>query len=288
SACLAYDSHLVYRSDGQAMFDIRFFDPTDGPFMTPSNPRVSTWSLDSAQKGKILRAMQYWADVIRPVPGHLPAVVNVGTYYAANAAGYSAPNPAAPWLTQLQTALQGGDPGRGPYDSQAQFIMGTFDWDTQAYVPAQLPSTGRVDVMSTALHELAHGLGIASSAGALNGNAKKPIFLSELSSWTAHLRDDNGRPARPGQRILCRLCTNPYDPGAFDLRKDQGYFAGAHVDQVLAGAMPGVPVRILSEEGDAIDTNYMSHSELNNSTMSHQLYANYAGFMEAELAMLQI
>ena len=288
SACLAYESHTVHRADGQAMFEIRFFDVGDGFFMPSySGSRASTWNLDAMQKSKILQAMQYWADVIKPASGHLPAVVNVGTYNVENAAGLSPANSKAPWLTQLQTSLLGGDPGLGYFDSQAQFVMGTFDWETVPYVPAQVPPTGRVDVMSTAAHELAHGLGITSSVGSMDEEGKKPYFLNEFSSWNQHLRDDNGRPAKPGQTILCKFCTNPYSPDAFDLRQDKGYFAGAHVSEVLAGAMPGVPVKILWEAGDGIDTNYMSHSELKNSTMSHQSYGNYAVFMEAELAALQ-
>lgn len=287
SAALAYESHMVHRSDGQAMLEIRFYDVGDGPFMPGyPNPEQSTWNLDASQKGKILQAMQYWADVIRPVPGYLPAVVNVGTYEVENAAATSPSNNNAPWLTQLQTVLQGGDSDRGYFDSHAMFIMGRFDWETVPYLPSQVPTTGRVDVMSTALHELAHGLGILGYVTAWGGDSTKPVFTNLLSGWTAHLRDDNGRPSQPGQAILCSLCTNPYSPDAFDLRKDQGYFAGPHVQEVLAGSMPGVPVKILGEDGH-IDTNYLAHPELKNSTMSHQVYANYAGFMEAELAILQ-
>ena len=287
-AVTAYESHLVYRNDGQAMFDIRYFAVGDGFFMEGSySPYTSTWNLDEGQKGKILQAMQYWADVIKPVPGYLPAAVNVGTYNDKNAAGTSGWNPIGThYLTQLQMALQGANPGPGSYGSQGQFVMGTFDFDTVPYIPAQVPPTGRVDVMSTALHELAHGLGITSSVEGKNEDEKKPVFMDKLTDWSAHLRDDNGRPAQPGQAILCGPCTNPVSPDAFDVRKDQGYFAGKHVDEVLAGAMPGVPVKILGEHG-GLDTNYMSHSELKNSTMSHQNYGNYASFMEAELAIMQ-
>ncbi|MGB6104976.1 MAG: autotransporter outer membrane beta-barrel domain-containing protein [Pusillimonas sp.] len=287
-ACFAYESHLVHSADGQPMLELRFFNVGDGAFMHGDpTPSESTWNLNEGQKGKVLEAMQYWADAIQPTAGFLPAVVNVGTYDVENAAGYSMVyGPGVVARTQLQAALQGYEPGPVFFGSQAQFLMGTFDFDNVPYIPAQLPPTGRVDMMSTALHELAHGLGMASSAYEMHGEGT-PYFADQISTWTAHLRDDHGRPARAGQAILCGPCRNPYSPDAFDLRKDQGYFSGKHVDEVLAGSMPGVPVKILWEGGGGIDANYMSHSELKNSTMSHQSYGNYAGFMEAELAVMQ-
>ncbi|MCR4146742.1 autotransporter, partial [Alcaligenes faecalis] len=98
--------------------------------------------------------------------------------------------------------------------------------------------------------------------------------------------DDNGNPAQADQKILCNGCDTSYDPDAFDLRQDKGFLIGANIEQVLAGGLRGVPVKILRENG-SIDNNFMSHIELRNSVMSHQRYRNYSGFMEAELAALQ-
>ncbi|ERK08885.1 hypothetical protein L580_1429 [Serratia fonticola AU-P3(3)] len=293
-ACLnayAEESYLVYGPKHTAVFQVRFFDVGDGPFMgEPADPYESTWDLNRQQKEKILVAMHYWAELITPKPGQSPAVINVGTFDVVNAAGFSdLITHGAGSITQLQAALNGVDPGKLAFGSHAQFIMGKMDFDTAPYVPAQLPRTGNVDLTSVAVHELAHGLGIYSMAfGHEEVIPYTPFFDAKVpfNAWTTHLRDDNGNPARPGQIILCTGCNNPWDPQGFDVRLDKGYFTGKHVDAVLAGAMPGVPVKMLDDDG-YVDNNYMSHIELKNSIMSHQYYRNRTSFMEAELALLQ-
>lgn len=286
----AGESYLVYNPQNIAVFQIRFFDVGDGPFMPAwPQPSESTWDLNQQEKGKILDAMHYWAEIITPRPGQLPAVINVGTFDVANAAGSSEPvTDGVISITQLQGALNGVDTGELTFGSHAQFIMGKLDFDHMLYVPAQLPRTGKTDLVSVAVHELAHGLGISNMVTDQQGEETfTPAFDDQpFGSWTEHLRDDNGNPARPGQVILCKGCNNPWDPQGFDVRLDKGYFTGVHVDEVLAGAMSGVPVRMLADDG-SVDDNYMSHIELKNSMMSHQNYRNYTTFMEAELALLQ-
>ncbi|MTH45969.1 autotransporter outer membrane beta-barrel domain-containing protein [Intestinirhabdus alba] len=286
----AGERHLIYSPQNSAVFEVRFFDVGDGPFIPDwPSPVVSSWDLNRQQKEKILDAMRYWAGIITPIPGQLPAIINVGTFDVENAAGTSGlVSDGVITLTQLQGALSGIDTGELTFGSHAQFIMGKLDFDDVPYVPAQLPRTGKTDLVSVAVHELAHGLGIMSQVNDWRGwGTYTPAFQAfPLGPWASHLRDDNGQAARPGQVILCRGCNNPWDPRGFDVRRDQGYFTGKYVDEVLAGAMPGVPVKMLTENG-WVDNNYMSHIELKNSMMSHQNYRNYTTFMEAELALLQ-
>ncbi|MBH3265004.1 autotransporter outer membrane beta-barrel domain-containing protein, partial [Serratia marcescens] len=149
--------------------------------------------------------------------------------------------------------------------------------------PALIPTDHRADLEVIIFHEIAHALVISADAGVADGVTQ---FGPTFGSWSSHLFDDNGNPPQPGQAILCTKCEGPDDPSAFDVRKDRGYFAGSHVKEVLAGAMPGVPVRILGVLGD-LDDDYMSHIELDRSLMSHQDYRNYTIMMEAELALLQ-
>jgi uncharacterized protein YhjY with autotransporter beta-barrel domain len=288
-SALAFESHFVHDPDGEAVFEIRFFGPGDGPLTEDlGKPIESTWSLSAQQKSSILSGISYWAEVIKLAPLGIPGVVNVGADDSPqNAYGMSQPNGGHPvYLTNIQAALQGLDVGELQFGSHAQFVMGILDYDKLDYVPSHVPRpVGPVDVASLAIHELAHGLGI-DSAVVPKGSYRRPHFADSLSTWSHHLRDDNGNPARPGQSVSCADCDNPYDGAAFDVRQDKGYFSGQHVDEVLAGAMPGVPVRMLGE-GGTLDTDYMSHIELKNSLMSHQSYRNYTTFMEAELALLQ-
>ena len=145
----AGESYLVYSPQNIAVFEVRFFDVGDGPFM-PNWPSASesSWNLGQSQKDKILDAMRYWAEVITPRAGQLPAIINVGTFDVSNAAGSSdSVNNGVISLTQLQGALNGIDTGELTFGSHGQFIMGKMDFDGIPYVPSQLPRTGKTDAV---------------------------------------------------------------------------------------------------------------------------------------------
>lgn len=292
SSVLALETRDIQTPQGAPIFKINFYDVGDGVFMfdpEKKDNRSSIWNLNSDQKAKIEAGVKYWATVIKPNAGQLPATINVGTFNEDNAAGTSYPNSEdqSPSITQLQAALTGKSRSPDQYGADGFFLIGKLKFDTQSYQPSQLPRTGAFDLAATASHELAHALGVMTSVADKDGeNSDTPYFDKQLSLWESHLRDDNGNPARPNQVVLCTGCDNDYDPDGFDLRKDQGYFTGKNVSDVLAGAMPGLPVRARSADG-SVDDDYMSHIELKNSLMSHQNYRNYTTFMEAELAALQ-
>ncbi|MBX8785148.1 autotransporter domain-containing protein [Ochrobactrum sp. GRS2] len=111
-------------------------------------------------------------------------------------------------------------------------------------------------------------------------------FGTGFDVWSTHLRDDNDNPASAGQEIFCNGCVVENAANAFDVRKDQAYFTGTHVSEVLNGAMKGLPMRVATDYGP-YDSPLFSHIELKNSLLSHQLYRNYSTLMEAELAAMQ-
>lgn len=281
----AIESYEVRNNSGQTVFKLNFYTPTDDGYFTDEGvPQHSTWVLDEGQKAQIISAAQRWADIIKPKPGQLPGVINVGTFDEKNAGAMSQDVSTAEFsLTQLQAVLQGQDPGVLDSGAHAIVQIGKLDFTPALGPPSQIPTEHSADLEVTMFHEIAHALGISTNVGVANGVTQ---FGPTQGNWTTNLFDDNGNPAQAGQAILCKGCKGPDDPSAFDVRKDRGFFAGSHVKEVLGDAMPGVPVRILNVFGD-LDEDYMSHIELDRSLMSHQNYRNYTSMMEAELALLQ-
>ncbi|MGE8604906.1 autotransporter outer membrane beta-barrel domain-containing protein [Bordetella trematum] len=288
-AAQALDVREARNKEGRTAFEVRFFGPGDGPYfvLDGETPETSTFTLDAAQQQKIMAGLELWADILALAPDHVPAIINVGTFEDLNAGAYSPPYKVAGQeveSTLLQAAMNGG--ARDGAFAHAFISVGRLDFDMLDYVPSQLArDPGKVDFSAVIFHELGHALGIANNVEDKTEGVPTPHFGATLNQWSAHLRDDNGNPARPGQAVLCQGCQNADSGDAFDVRQDKGYFTGAHVQEVLAGAMPGLPVRMLSD--GELDDDYMSHIELRNSLMSHQAYRNYVNFMEAELAALQ-
>ena len=299
SSAHAYETEFILNKLGQQAFELRIYGPSDGSYDTTdqNEPRISPRIIDDNGRLKIRAALERWAEILNLPAGYTPAVINLGTMDIKNADAYGAEltNPALPHFTisALQARLQGIFQG-SPTNPDAVIGVGKLDLDTAPVTPSQLPLTRQADYNAVIFHELAHALGISNTArDDLDEDSEDPpipYFQDHLSPWALGLRDDQGRAAAPGQKIMCAACDTPYDPDAFDLRQDNGYFTGDHVQEVLNGAMPGVPVSILALHDDpryGVDNNYMSHTELRNSLMSHQSYRNYVNLMEAEIAALQ-
>lgn len=288
----AYESHAVAQADGTQAFDVRFFNPSDGGFWFADGggSRVSSWVLSTDQRTNILHAAGYWASVIRPLPGSTIGVLNIGTYDDMGAFGASVSVvDGDQYKVPLQVALQGEDipAGQLPYDTHGIFAMGTMDWTPGVNDWWQIGDQPGLNMTAVAAHEVAHTLGVLTNAFYVSPT--EPVFSPEFSTWSRYLVDDHGRPAHPGQAILCAACTNT-DPNGFDVRLDQGMFVGPHVLDALAGGLPGIPVKMMRQDllgNFTLDQDTMSHIELKNSLMSHQKYRNYTRFMEVELAVMQ-
>ena len=177
-----------------------------------------------------------------------------------------------------------------------------------------LPENGMTSSLSSAFpHEFFHALGMTSYSTYENGVNFFPDTI--LTVWSSHLRDINGNPPFPGQRIIPADEVCPDDSCFLTLPKDESgalshwagaYFTGDQVQQVLNGAMilppseaseayriavPGIPVNLWEKHTLDDGTPYyyaeLSHIELQNSMLSHQNYRNWEIYMEAELAILQ-
>lgn len=287
----AIEYFYVRDSQGRSFAEIRFFSILDQEFDADAHdaPLFSTWDLSASQKELALNGVKYWANIIRVPSNGRAATFNVGTMDEENAYAFS-PNLTHffyPTVSLAQEQLQNGYYGERYYGAHVAIGIGKLKWNDSVKT-SHVPMETGVNLSATLLHEVAHALGLSSTVheASTTDGTYTPSFASHLNLWTRGLRDDNGNASETGQDIWCTGCTNPAGSNYFDLRKDEGYFTGTYVDQVLAGGLKGVPVKILSPYG-SVDSNYMSHSELKNSLMSHQAYRNYATFMEAELAVMQ-
>ncbi|VVE85868.1 autotransporter family protein [Pandoraea sputorum] len=293
----AGEIRVIEDARGRTIFRARFFGIGDGVYGLDQLEReiASSWSLSTGQQTGTVAGLAYWAHRLVAVPGASPAIVNIGTIADRLNAGQSplAPGDGASAPLQVQAVLEQREAGGLQYGAHGTLMLGTVDFSAGPYLPSQLARGTGTDLPAIVVHELAHALGITTSvddAGDESVHNYQPRFAARISDYTAHLRDDNGRPARARQVIYCNGCANPASADApFDVRGERGYFTGANVDAVLAGSgLRGVPVRVsFADAPDDVDTNYMSHLELKHSLMSHQSYRNYTGFMEAELAVLQ-
>ena len=294
SAAQAIESYDYNDANGNPIFRARIFSTSDPEYGTDNhgNEAKSTWNLSQRQKNETLAGIAYWAEILKATPGQTPAIINIGTIPDTDNAFASSglvPNLLVAPM-KVQAAIQGIPPGDLEYGAHGQFVLGNLNFSQTPYRPSQLALGTGWDLTAVVYHEVAHTLGILSVVDE-RGNAQSgvfnPAFHSEINTFTAHLRDGNGNAAQPGQTIYCNGCVNPPAANVFDVRNERAYFEGEHVSEVLAGAMDGVPVRVTSYDFGSVDPNYLSHLELKNSLMSHQVYRNYTSFMEAELAVLQ-
>lgn len=292
---ISHASHVIYNARGSSVFELRLYNPGHGEFGDKKdNIGPSKRSFDLLTTERLRSSAQYWADIIKVMPGNNPVIINIGMYDEINAYGVSN---SAQYRdgsgTLVHAILNNGVINSNQLfegGAHAEIGIGKMDWDlNQPFVPSQLIQTSKVDMASVLIHELVHAFGIGANTIATTASGKIDIKFSPiLNNWSTHLVDRNGKKAAAGQTIICNFCT-PAAAGAdtFDVGDGFAYFSGGNVSEVLNGAMQGLPVRIDSKLKPGELGQPFSHIELRNSMMSHQNYRNYYTLMEAEFAALQ-
>ena len=153
------------------------------------------------------------------------------------------------------------------------------------------------DFAGTIRHELGHALGIVFDHYKKNGQEIIDEDIADKRSWTMHIVDQNGNPARPGLPIVTSAkAKDPNRSFVVDEEvtpdgKGYLYFVGEHVTEVLDGATffgrSALPVNGWEESAKkGVYTFDGSHLETAG-MMSHRDYTNYTSFLEVELAVMQ-
>ena len=153
------------------------------------------------------------------------------------------------------------------------------------------------DFVGTIRHELGHALGIAFNEDERNGKYFIDPYLEDQRSWTLHLVDQNGNPAKAGMPIVTSAeATDPSQSFVVDKKvttdgKGYLYFVGEHVTEALDGAQffgrSALPVRGWEEQTEPGQYKFEGSHLQTAGMMSHRDYSNYTTFLEVELAVLQ-
>ena len=270
SSAHAIEVHEIKSPSGRTVFEARFFDMDDGPYIEDEDDVASSvWPWEPYMYGSIARGLEYWAEVVMPASGATPAIINIGTdSEEGNAFAYSPPGSGGTdSRTLFQRRLQGlpVSPDDQVAGADGFFGLGYAEYPRDT-VLTQIPMSGSDELISTAIHEVGHALGVASMAGDENDYEEgeerfAPAFGETLAGWAPLMVDDHGRAARPNQAILCHGCDNPYDPDAFDARANRAMLVGPNIQNALEGGLPGVPITMYYQLGDevGVDDNTMSH-----------------------------
>ena len=273
---------------------------------------TSQGELPDWQKERLHFAADYWEGVLKHTktakqPAVLAVTVNHDFDNAAAQPSYSdvERNGQTVSVPMPNAVINHGQTLRSEDGPAGFVVIGTplFPPDgEQTRYDTPLPQVSYMALTSTVIHEICHALGIGAHELPLTRFSEKPNL------YESHLYDWRGVQAKPGMEIRTvnhEAETEPYFdlPRYFDDWPDAAvpYFSGSHVRDVLEESelraynyygekleqkVPGLPVN--GNEGlDSEDLVDLSHIELRNGWMSHQVWRNYVSFMEAELAVLQ-
>ena len=295
----------VSSTQGRPMFHIVVLEQgeyvrTDTDASGASEDVFSVFTPNAAERKSSAEGIRYWADLLAPRAKNTSPLVIALSTTDGNLSNASTGALIAPdGRSELGSALY--DPqfkGQGTYLSDIDFshALGGYAW-YDGPMPS-IPQNGIFsELTATLLHEMGHALGMMVP---LTGSKNARRMLPQLSLWGSHLRDINGNPAMPNQAIADVSVAKPGDfvfrtpAQGLDPQWTGVYFAGPQVMQLLTvdgkqallawpddanlPRVPGLPV---------LGGNDLSHLELQNANMSHQLYRNWNTYMEAELAAMQ-
>uniref|UniRef100_UPI0026EEA6AE autotransporter outer membrane beta-barrel domain-containing protein n=1 Tax=Anaerovibrio lipolyticus TaxID=82374 RepID=UPI0026EEA6AE len=169
--------------------------------------------------------------------------------------------------------------------------------DADTVLPTNEQST---DYVATFRHELAHALGFFAARDFKGKDVYFVKNITDQTSWTMHLYDQNGNPAKGGMQIVTTQIFNKLKKKKPDLQPEDffivddtvdtagygyAYFSGEHVLEALDGAkffgVSGLPVN--GWESTGFDGSHLQTAGM----MSHRLYSNYTSLMEVEIAVMQ-
>lgn len=288
SNLLAVDSQIVTGKNGKDLFNFKFFDKGEEA-EDFNGSKISTYTLNSEEKKAVLDAGKYWSEVLN-TDNALLSTINVYTLNDANAYATSitVEKGDAKGMMELQAKILGKSFNPHLGEAVATIGIGIMGFKTGA--PSNLPNAEGVNLYGTIVHEIAHTLGIMSTANFYED--EKFRFGNVLSNFDKGLIDNNDRKISDTTGISYidnngNLIGSPETD--FDASANV-YFVGKNVDEVLKdSSLEGVPVNVGLEGyyDELPPAPELSHLEMDRGLMSHQQYRSYTTFMEAELAVLQ-
>lgn len=288
SNVLAVDSQIVTGKNGKDLFNFKFFDKGEEA-EDFNGSKISTYTLNSEEKKAVLDAGKYWSEILN-TDNALLSTINVYTLNDVNAYATSitVEKGDAKGMMELQAKILGKS--FNPHLGEAVATIGIGIMGFKTGTPSNLPNTEGVNLYGTIVHEIAHTLGIMSTANFYED--EKFRFGDVLSNFDKGLIDNNDRKISDTTGISYidnngNLIGNPETD--FDASANV-YFVGKNVDEVLKdSSLEGVPVNVGLEGyyDELPPAPELSHLEMDRGLMSHQQYRSYTTFMEAELAVLQ-
>lgn len=288
SNLLAVDSQIVTGKNGKDLFNFKFFDKGEEA-EDFNGSKISTYTLNSEEKKAVLDAGKYWSEILN-TDNALLSTINVYTLNDANAYATSitVEEGEAKGMMEFQAKILGKSFNLHLGEAVATIGIGIMGFKTGT--PSNLPNAEGVNLYGTIVHEIAHTLGIMSTANFYED--EKFRFGDVLSNFDKGLIDNNDRKISDTTGISYidnngNLIGNPETD--FDASANV-YFVGKNVDEVLKDSLlEGVPVNVGLEGyyDELPPAPELSHLEMDRGLMSHQQYRSYTTFMEAELAVLQ-